>query len=239
MTIPVKPTPNGVQPTARGTLATLDSCPVVELRQYTLHPGRLDTLARLFDSAFCDGQVREGIRLGGLYVDDDRPDCLVWWRGFADMSSRQESLTRFYGGPDWRRHRDEANATMVDSDNVFLLQPMTDVSMDAAAAGDAIVLFVATYNNSAGCRWLVVDTLVQHIAPAVGDDGRMWRTSNQPNNFPQLPIRTDTAVVWAADVSHSDIVAARPPLRELLNPKISHDLDERGVQVSFTWLRRA
>ena len=32
-------------------------------------------------------------------------------------------LAAFYDGPVWRAHRDEANATMIDSDDVLLLRP--------------------------------------------------------------------------------------------------------------------
>ena len=36
---------------------------------------------------------------------------------------RAQGLAAFYGGPVWQAHRDAANATMVDSDDVFLLRP--------------------------------------------------------------------------------------------------------------------
>ena len=44
------------------------------------------------------------------------------------MPSRAESLRSFYFGPVWRQHRDAANATMIDSDNVLLLRPGRPVS---------------------------------------------------------------------------------------------------------------
>jgi hypothetical protein len=37
------------------------------------------------------------------------------------MGSRAEGLAAFYGGAVWQAHRNAANATMVDSDNVLLL----------------------------------------------------------------------------------------------------------------------
>lgn len=39
------------------------------------------------------------------------------------MDSRAEALAAFYEGPVWERHREEANATMVSSDDVLLLRP--------------------------------------------------------------------------------------------------------------------
>jgi hypothetical protein len=45
--------------------------------------------------------------------------------GFASMPSRARALASFYGGPVWKAHSARANATMIDSDNVLLLRPVT------------------------------------------------------------------------------------------------------------------
>ena len=47
----------------------------------------------------------------------------VWLRGFDGMEARKDALTAFYDGPVWAAHRDAANATMIDSDDVLLLKP--------------------------------------------------------------------------------------------------------------------
>ena len=39
------------------------------------------------------------------------------------MATRAQALEAFYDGPVWKEHRDAANATMIDSDNVLLLRP--------------------------------------------------------------------------------------------------------------------
>lgn len=109
---------------------------VIELRQYTLHPGRREELIRLFEDEFVETQEAEGMTLLGQFRDLDDPDRFVWLRGFADMPSRREALTRFYQGPAWQRHRNAANATMIDSDNVLLLRPGADI----ASAGMALPL---------------------------------------------------------------------------------------------------
>jgi NIPSNAP len=98
-------------------------CPVVELRQYTLHPGKRDVLIELFDQEFIEPQEALGITVIGQFRDLDRPDRFVWLRGFRDMTSRAKALSDFYGGPVWKAHREAANATMIDSDNVLLLRP--------------------------------------------------------------------------------------------------------------------
>jgi hypothetical protein len=106
---------------------------VLELRQYTLHPGRRDALIALFEREFVEAQEDCGMQLLGTFRDLDDPDRFVWLRGFADMAARADALVAFYGGPAWRQHRDAANATMADSDNVLLLRPVAcDQGLQAA-----------------------------------------------------------------------------------------------------------
>src|SRR5438132_9006182 len=103
-------------------------CPVVELRQYALHPGKRDVLIDLFDREFVETQEALGVKIIGQFRDLDHPDRFVWLRGFGDMTSRAKALTDFYGGPIWKAHREAANATMIDSDNVLLLRPARPTS---------------------------------------------------------------------------------------------------------------
>jgi hypothetical protein len=98
-------------------------CPVVELRQYTLKPGQRDVLIDLFEREFIESQEATGMRVIGTFRDVNNPDRFVWLRGFSDMAARAQALQEFYGGPVWKAHREAANATMIDSDNVLLLRP--------------------------------------------------------------------------------------------------------------------
>jgi hypothetical protein len=99
---------------------------IVELRQYTLHPGQRDVLIELFDREFLESQEAAGMRVIAEFRDLDRPNMFVWLRGFPDMATRERALTDFYSGPVWQAHRKAANATMIDSDNVLLLAPAHD-----------------------------------------------------------------------------------------------------------------
>src|SRR5436190_23697235 len=72
-------------------------CPVVELRQYTLHPGMRDTLIELFDREFVESQEALGMKIIGQFRDADNPNRFVWLRGFRDMPSRAQALKDFYG----------------------------------------------------------------------------------------------------------------------------------------------
>ncbi|MEK1889193.1 MAG: NIPSNAP family protein [Phyllobacterium sp.] len=97
--------------------------PIVELRRYTLHPGRRDDLITLFDAEFVESQEACGMKVIGQFRDLDDPNAFVWLRGFDDMGGRHAALTAFYDGPVWAKHRDAANSTMIDSDDVLLLHP--------------------------------------------------------------------------------------------------------------------
>src|SRR5258708_37134253 len=91
--------------------------PVVELRQYTLHPGSRDHLIGLFERELIESQEAAGMAVLGQFRDIDDPDRFVWLRGFPDMAARAGALRRFYGGPAWRAHRDAPKPTIVDPAN--------------------------------------------------------------------------------------------------------------------------
>ncbi|MFD8598318.1 NIPSNAP family protein [Kitasatospora sp. NPDC059646] len=159
---------------------------VVELRQYTLHPGARDTLIDLFEREFVTGQQDAGITLGGRFRDLDDPDRFVWLRAFPDMTHRRRALEAFYGGPVWRAHRDAANATMIDSDDVLLLRgpcytpppgaPEVDVTICAPPSATAFDAYAERHLSS------------RHV---------LHRTEHAANDFPRLPVRTGVDVrVW-------------------------------------------
>ena len=109
---------------------TIPPCDVVELRRYTLHSGAREALIDLFDRELVETQEAVGLYVLGQFRDLDDPDSFVWLRGFRDMRARARGLEDFYGGPVWRKHRDAANATMIDSDDVLLLRATTPIEHD-------------------------------------------------------------------------------------------------------------
>lgn len=152
---------------------------VFELRQYTLHPGKRDVLIELFERAFIDPQEAAGMRVLGSFRDLDDPDRFVWFRSFPDMVQRKEALARFYGGPVWKAHRDEANATMIDSDDVLLLR-LADPRFPFPSRLDSPMLDLMVYE-------------------ADGWDGNismpLLRTEPSENTYPALPVRVGENVI--------------------------------------------
>ena len=191
-----------------------DACAVVELRQYTLHPGRRDTLIALFDREFVETQEAVGISVMAQFRDLDRPDHFVWMRGFAGMEQRAAALATFYGGPVWAAHRDAANATMIDSDDVLLLRParpggglaLADRSQAAVAAAPAAPGLVMAQvcalrpglnggEAAAHFERHVAPVLAQHGATIVGG----YISEPGPNTFARLPVREgENVFVWFA-----------------------------------------
>jgi hypothetical protein len=190
-----------------------ECCNVVELRQYTLHPGHRDGFVELFDSTFADALDETGMTVIGQFRDLDRPNRFVWIRGFQNMDARAKELGAFYDGDLWHRHRDEANRSIDDSDNVLLLQPASAAlrfqgvpARPAAGAGYAtpdgliiVTLFYASSVSLAEFGKLFESTLRAHYEAAGAQTLAGFVTSAEPNNFPRLPIRTGEHVyVWVA-----------------------------------------
>lgn len=193
------------------TEATLS--PIVELRQYTLHPGRRDALVELFDHALIETQEFVGMRVIGQFRDVDDADRFVWLRGFSDMTTRADALQAFYGGPVWKANREAANATMIDSDNVLLLRPQRPGSgfsadlgprppRDATASGPGLVT-ATIYSLDAPAGGAMVAYFDRTLVPALTGSGAtilgIFVTEPSPNTFPALPVReSENVFVWIA-----------------------------------------
>ncbi len=196
-------------------------CAVVELRRYTLHPFKRDVLIDLFERVFVEPQEALGIHIIGTFRDLDAPDRFVWLRGFTDMQARTQALEAFYGGDVWRAHRESANRTMIDSDDVFLLRPVWQTEGFAAASTlrpvDSVVGpegFVV-----AQIRFLPADGFDARVQAFVDDIVPMLRqrgvdvlavlaTEPSPNGFPRLPVREgEHAIVWLVQVKDMEAFA--------------------------------
>jgi hypothetical protein len=178
---------------------------VFELRQYTLHEGKRDTLISMFEANFLESQNVLGANIYGMFRDLDDPDRFVWIRGFSGMDARPKALGDFYGGPVWQSHRNEANKTMVDSDNVLLLKPLTpsdglvfrpptDGETDGVVS--AMIYYLGDVDPEKFGTFYDADILPRlkkmnaHVlAQFISEDA--------PNNFSKLPVREkDRVFIW-------------------------------------------
>jgi hypothetical protein len=192
-------------------MSMLACCPVLELRQYTLRPGMRDVLIELFEREFIESQEALGMTLVGQFRDLDDPNRFVWLRGFADMATRARALNDFYGGPVWKTHREAANDTMIDSDNVLLLRPARPDSgfslanaerQTLGATDNPRGLVVATiYHLRDGTEHEMVNFFERAVQLQMTKSGAgviaYFVTETHPNTFPALPVREAANVfVW-------------------------------------------
>jgi hypothetical protein len=200
---------SSVGPVTESVHPAVPSAAIVELRQYTLRPGQREALIDLFDREFVETQEAVGMTVIGQFRDLDRPDTFVWLRGFSDMPARAASLTAFYDGAIWRAHAEEANRTMIDSDDVLLLEPASPRTVfspgprptGAASTGTGLIVTTIYYPRSETKEFSAF--FAQSVRPVVAASGAAilgeYATSARPNNFRRLPVREgEKAFVWFA-----------------------------------------
>ena len=210
-------------------------CPVVELRQYTLVPGKREKLIALFEQEFIESQESTGMIVVGQFRDLNNPNRFVWIRGFNDMTSRASQLQEFYGGPVWKKNREAANATMIDSDNVLLLRPAFPNSgfclehasrPTPGSRGQVAGLLVATiYHLGTMAGAAFADFFAGNLQSILTEAGvsvlASFVTETHSNTFPALPVREDANVfIWFSSVANGAIHEQRKTrIADLLRQK--------------------
>lgn len=215
---------------------------VLELRNYTMQPSQRDVLIALFEREFIAPQEALGAHVLGTFRNLDNPDGFVWLRGFADLDTRYAALDGFYTSDVWKAHRTEANATMIDSDDVLLLRPLAgDTARDSATrppigapAPSALIVattyFLNPHNDEAFAAFFSHD-----VAPILKEaDAKFlatFATEHSPNNYPRLPVRENETVFvsltrFASPAVHAAHVAAltQSPAWRALEPALTRAL---------------
>jgi NIPSNAP protein len=194
--------------------------PIVELRRYTIHPGRRDELITLFDREFVETQEAVGSQILGQFYDLDDSNQFVWLRGFNDMQARERSLHAFYSGPVWKTHREAANATMIDVGNVLLLHPVHPTSGFSLKKGNRpprdshtiprgfVAVTIYYFNKPAPSDFIQYFENTIHPELMEADISLLayFVTEDSPNTFPSLPVREGEYVfVWFTGFQDQDI----------------------------------
>ena len=175
----------------------------------TIKDGARDQFARYFEAFFPAAIQQTGAIVAGQFLERDNPSAFSWIRVFRDLDDRARANAALYYGPVWNEHRARMNRLMIDSDNVLLLRPLS------AERGVAIFPAVDPVQEGAGAQGVAVaqifpirdgavDAFVRHAEatfagyPAAGArEAGVLVTLDEPNNFPQLPVRTDGPyLVW-------------------------------------------
>jgi hypothetical protein len=195
--------------TAMDTVAHLQDFQVIEFRRYTTAPHERTHFVRYFDTYFPEAFEQLGAIVFGQFTERAHSEGFTWLRGFHDINARPIVNSAFYFGPLWKEHRIKVNAILPDSDNVMLLQPLH------ADHGITVLPAVDPVTEPDGAKGIVVAQVFpvrkgSEAAFAARAEAEFARyrmegvhaagvlvSLDVPNNFPQLPIRTDGPwLVW-------------------------------------------
>ena len=86
---------------------------IIEIRHYTLHPGRREEFISFFER-----ENRAALRDAGMLVfgplrDLEDLDKVHWMRAFATMEERDRIKDGFYGGPVWNKRIEPLAMAMI------------------------------------------------------------------------------------------------------------------------------
>jgi hypothetical protein len=232
---------------------TIEIGRIVELRRYALRPGARETLIELFDRELVETQEEVGMQVLGQFRDLDDPDSFVWLRGFRDMPTRKRALEAFYGGPTWKEHAGAANATMIDSDNVLLLRPVSGLVLEAddrpapgSTASQPGLLVVTIYPLNKAAVVVFPAFFTRELEPALHAAGMpvlaTYATEHSPNTYPALPVRDDAEVFVCMTIVRDETDHARgvaeleqsPLWRDRISHTLARYLDGQPVVLRLT-----
>jgi hypothetical protein len=176
---------------------------VIELRRYTIKEGEREHFAQYFETYFPEAFQQLGAIIYGQFLERENHSRFTWIRGFKDMDARATVNAAFYYGPVWKEHRSTMNDRLIDSDDVLLLRPLrpergipvlpaVDPNAETAGAQGIVVaqIFAIKPNNVDAFAQQAEATFAGYRDAGAREVGLLV-TLDAPNNFPQLPIRTD------------------------------------------------
>jgi hypothetical protein len=191
------------------TVKHLGEFQAIEFRRYVTAEGERQHFATYFDTFFPEAFEQLGAIAFGSFLERGSSTHFTWIRGFHTINDRAIANAAFYYGPVWKEHKAAVNAILPESDNVLLLQPLNPEH------GVLILPSVDPVIEEKGVQGIVVAQIftvkagsveafaqqAEHIfalyrASGVREAGLLV-TLDVPNNFPQLPVRSDGPyLVW-------------------------------------------
>jgi hypothetical protein len=183
--------------------------PVIELRRYTIKAGEREHFVKRFESYFPEAIQQTGAIIAGEFLERSNQSMFTWIRGFRDLDDRARLNAALYDGPVWKEHRSQMNELLIDSDNVLLLRPLhlergvpicpaVDPAKQISEARGVVVaqIFALKADGLKAFPQQAESAFAGYRAAGARDAGVLV-TLDVPNNFPQLPIRTDGPyLVW-------------------------------------------
>jgi hypothetical protein len=188
---------------------------VIEFRRYTIRDGEREHFAQYFESYFPEAFQQLGAIAIGQFLERGNNSRFTWLRGFHNMDDRAKVNALFYYGPLWKEHSATLNSLMTDSDNVLLLRPLSrersitvlpavdPVKEAKGAQGIAIAQIFAVKAGNVDAFAQQAESTFARYREAGAREAGVLVTLDAPNNFPQLPVRTDGPyLVWLGVVEN-------------------------------------
>jgi hypothetical protein len=221
------------------TVRHLQDYQVVEFRRYVTSDRERASFVKYFDTYFPEAFEQLGAMVFGQFTERGTPNHFTWLRGFKDISERPIIDAAFYYGPVWKEHRLKVNAILPDSDNVMLMRPLhpehgvlvlpavDPVTEEHGAHGIVVAQIFTIRKGSEEVFAKQVEQAFAGYRVAGVRTAGVLVSLDVPNNFPQLPIRTDGPfLLWLGVVSDDAV------LKNRLAPRMSaaeHSLDASGL----------
>jgi NIPSNAP len=208
---------------------------VIEFRRYTVKEGERERFAEYFESYFPEAFQQMGAMVFGQFFERKNPVGFTWMRGFKNTDARAIVNAGFYYGPLWREHAFTMNSLMVDSNNVLLLRPLSPergvtvlpsvdpVAERKGAQGVLVAQIFAVKANSVDAFAQQAEATFTGYRAAAAREAGVLVTLDAPNNFPQLPVRTDGPyLVWLGIVKDNQALETQfTPLAERSSQSLS------------------
>jgi hypothetical protein len=208
---------------------------VIEFRRYTVKEGEREHFAEYFESYFPEAFQQMGAIAFGQFFERKNPVGFTWMRGFKNTDARAVINAGFYYGPLWREHALTMNSLIVDSNNVLLLRPLSPergvavlpsvdpVTERKGAQGVVVAQIFAVKANSVDAFAQQAEATFASYRATGAREAGVLVTLDAPNNFPQLPVRTDGPyLVWLGVVKDNQALETQfTPLAERSSQSLS------------------
>lgn len=207
---------------------------VVEFRRYTIRDGERKHFAQYFESFFPEAFQQLGAIAVGQFLERGNDSRFTWLRAFHNMDDRARVNALFYYGPLWKEHAATLNSLMTDSDNVLLLRPLSrernitvlpavdPVKEEKGAQGIAIAQIFAVKAGDVDAFAQQAESTFDRYREAGAREAAVLVTLEAPNNFPQLPVRTDGPyLVWLGIVENESSLKSFTHLLESTQQSLS------------------
>ena len=191
---------------------------VIELRRYPVAPGQRPAFAKYYDDWFPAAFEQVGVLIFGEFFERGQYN-FTWIRGFHTIQDHAIAQAQFYYGPIWREHKNLANSLLpgVD-DNVLQLHalnsqtevpvmPAVDPVKEPQGAQGIVVaeIYAVKKGDIQPFSERALKAFSRYEVPGVRAAGVLV-TLDAPNNFPQLPVKTDGPYLVALHILRDESV---------------------------------